>query len=74
MSKVCSLTGKRKNNAYSISHSHVRTKKMQNINLQTSRVWIPSKRSWLKVKLSTKAMKTILNKHKLCTNKKIIVN
>lgn len=33
MSKHCQITGKVKNNAYNVSHSHVRTKKIQNINL-----------------------------------------
>ena len=34
MSRVCQLTGKRANNGMAVSHSHVRTKKLQQVNLQ----------------------------------------
>ena len=60
MSKVCILSGKKRNNAYAISHSHVRTKKIQQVNLQTSKIWSRKKKKWIKVKISTKAMKTLL--------------
>nr|YP_009312864.1 Ribosomal protein L28 [Helminthora furcellata]SCW21118.1 Ribosomal protein L28 [Helminthora furcellata]SCW23978.1 Ribosomal protein L28 [Helminthora furcellata] len=65
MSRVCSLTGKSRNNAYAISHSHVRTKKIQHVNLQTRKIWLSDKQKWVKVKLSTKAMKTLLKSNKL---------
>nr|YP_009315523.1 Ribosomal protein L28 [Liagora brachyclada]SCW24181.1 Ribosomal protein L28 [Liagora brachyclada] len=60
MSKICTITGKSRNNAYSISHSHVRTKKIQQVNLQTTKIWSIEKKKWIKVKVSTKAMKTLL--------------
>jgi large subunit ribosomal protein L28 len=31
MSRVCELTGKRANNGMAVSHSHVRTKKLQQV-------------------------------------------
>ena len=31
MSRVCQLTGKRANNGMAVSHSHVRTKKLQQV-------------------------------------------
>ncbi|MGC1525217.1 MAG: 50S ribosomal protein L28, partial [Phormidesmis sp.] len=37
MSKKCDLTGKKANNAFSVSHSHRRTKRLQEANLQDKR-------------------------------------
>lgn len=62
MSRVCDLTGKKANNAYAISHSHRRTKKLQQVNLQSKRVWWPQGKRWVKLRLSTKAIKTLEKK------------
>nr|YP_009315116.1 Ribosomal protein L28 [Titanophycus setchellii]SCW23571.1 Ribosomal protein L28 [Titanophycus setchellii] len=62
MSKICTISGKKRNNGYAISHSHVRTKKIQNVNLQTCRIWSTKQKTWVKVQVSTKAMKTLLKK------------
>ena len=34
MSRVCELTGAKANNGMAVSHSHIRTKKLQHVNLQ----------------------------------------
>lgn len=62
MARRCQLTGKKANNAYAISHSHRRTKKLQEANLQTKRVWWPQGNRWVKLRLSTKAIKTLESK------------
>lgn len=59
MSKICVISGKKPNNGYSVSRSHVRTKKIQNVNLQMKKVWSIKQNRWLKVKISTKALKTL---------------
>ncbi len=59
MSRICQLTGKKANNAYAVSHSHRRTKKLQEVNLQWKRIWWPQGNRWVKLQLSTKAIKTI---------------
>lgn len=59
MSRICQLTGKRANNGYAVSHSHVRTKKLQEVNLQWKRIWWPEGKRWVKLRLSTKAIKTL---------------
>lgn len=59
MGRKCELTGKKANNAFAISHSHRRTKKLQQANLQTKRIWWPQGKRWVKLKLSTKAIKTL---------------
>lgn len=61
MAKKCSITGKTANNGYSVSHSHIRTKKIQNVNLQTKKIWDVKTNKFVKVRLSTKAIKTLLN-------------
>ncbi len=62
MSRKCQLTGKKANNAYAISHSHRRTKKLQEANLQWKRVWWQEGNRWVKLRLSTKAIKTLEKK------------
>ena len=62
MGRTCQLTGKKANNAYAVSHSHRRTKKVQGVNLQWKRVWWPEGKRWVKLRLSTKAIKTLQKK------------
>jgi large subunit ribosomal protein L28 len=62
MSRKCQLTGKKANNAYAISHSHRRTKKLQEANLQWKRVWWAQGNRWVKLRISTKAIKTLEHK------------
>ena len=62
MARKCQLTGKTANNAYAISHSHRRTKKLQEVNLQWKRVWWPEGKRWVRLHLSTKAIKTLEKK------------
>lgn len=59
MSRKCQLTGKKANNAMSVSHSHRRTHRRQEVNLQEKRVWWPQGNRWVKLRLSTTAIKTI---------------
>ncbi|MDJ1182437.1 50S ribosomal protein L28 [Roseofilum casamattae] len=59
MPRHCQLTGKKANRAFAISHSHRRTKKLQEANLQEKRVWWPEGKRWVKLRLSTKAIKTL---------------
>ncbi|NEO32334.1 MAG: 50S ribosomal protein L28 [Symploca sp. SIO3C6] len=62
MSRKCQLTGKKANNGYAISHSHRRTKKLQHVNLHSKRVWWPEGNRWVRLRLSTKAIKTLEKK------------
>ncbi|WP_013324612.1 50S ribosomal protein L28 [Gloeothece verrucosa] len=62
MARHCQLTGKKANNAYSISHSHRRTKRLQEANLQWKRIWWAEGKRWVKLRLSTKAIKTLEKK------------
>nr|YP_010951724.1 50S ribosomal protein L28 [Laurencia elata]WMP12663.1 50S ribosomal protein L28 [Laurencia elata] len=59
MSKVCVLSGKKKNNGYQVSHSHIRTKKKQEVNLQYKKIWSVKKNSWIRLRVSTKIIKSL---------------
>jgi large subunit ribosomal protein L28 len=59
MARRCQLTGKKANNAFAISHSHRRTKKLQEPNLQWKRIWWAEGNRWVRLRLSTKAIKTL---------------
>jgi large subunit ribosomal protein L28 len=62
MARKCQLTGKTANNAFAISHSHRRTKKVQEANLQWKRVWWEEGNRFVRLQLSTKAIKTLATK------------
>ena len=59
MSRVCDLTGARANNGMAVSHSHIRTKKLQQVNLQKRRLWWDEGNRWINLRISTKALKSI---------------
>jgi large subunit ribosomal protein L28 len=61
VSKVCQVTGKRPTSGNNVSFSNRKTKRRFEPNLQTKRYFIPSENRWVKLTLSTKAMK-IINK------------
>ncbi|KAK3017538.1 hypothetical protein RJ639_007410 [Escallonia herrerae] len=57
--RVCPFTGKKANRANKVSHSNHRTKKLQFVNLQYKRIWWEAGNRYVKLRLSTKAIKTI---------------
>jgi large subunit ribosomal protein L28 len=62
MGRKCQLTAKRRNNAFAISHSHRRTKRVQEANLQWKRIWWEEGGKFVRIRVSAKALKTL--KHK----------
>jgi len=62
MARRCDLTGKRPNSANNVSHSHIKTKTKQNPNLQTRRIWWEEGDTFVKLKLSTRALRTLRKK------------
>ncbi len=59
MSRTCDLTGKRRMVGNKISHSNIKTKMKQEVNLKTKRVFDPVTGSTVKLKLSTSAIRTL---------------
>ena len=59
MSRVCKITGKRPRVGNNVSKANNKTKRRQYPNLQSKRVYIPETGRTVKLKLSTKAIKTL---------------
>lgn len=62
MARVCPLTGKRPNTANRVSHSNIKTKKRQLPNLQIKRIWWEKEQRFVKLRLSTRALRTLRKK------------
>ena len=59
MSAHCQVTGRRPGFGKQVSHSHVRTNRRWNPNIQRRRYWVPSEGRTVTLTLSTKGIKTI---------------
>ncbi len=59
MSRVCELTGKKAMVGNNVSHAMNKTKRRFNANLIKKRFFIPEENSWVTLKVSTSALKTI---------------
>ena len=59
MARKCVLTGKRPNVGNKVSHSNIKTKKRQLPNLQQKRFWWAEGNTFVRLKVSTSAMRTI---------------
>jgi large subunit ribosomal protein L28 len=53
------ITGKRKLLAQNVSHSNIKTKRWQNVNIQERRVFIPEEGRFISLKLTTRDIRTI---------------
>ena len=62
MSKVCQLTGKRPLTGNHVSHAHNKTKRRQMPNLKNKRIWIAEENKFIRLKLSTRALRTLKKK------------
>lgn len=59
MARVCDLTGKKALVGNNVSHAMNKTKRKFNVNLRTKRFFIPEENSWITLKVSASAIKTI---------------
>ncbi|MGW6856375.1 50S ribosomal protein L28 [Streptomyces xanthophaeus] len=59
MSAHCQLTGAKPGFGNTISHSHRRTSRRFDPNIQHKRYWLPSEGRNVRLTLSTKAIKTV---------------
>jgi len=62
MARVCEITGKRPHVGNKVSHANNKSKRKFYPNLQTKRFFIPEENKWIRLKVSTTAIKTINNK------------
>jgi len=59
MSRVCQVTGKRAITGHNVSHANNRTKRRFLPNLQYRKLWLDSEKRWVRMRLTTNALRTI---------------
>ncbi len=59
MARVCVVTGKKPMVGNNVSHANNRTKRRFLPNLQYRRFWVESENRWIRLRLSTAALRTI---------------
>ena len=59
MAKRCPITGKRPVAGNNVSHANNKTKRRFEPNLVSKRVWNPIQKRWVRMRISTKALKTL---------------
>ncbi|MEU6848913.1 50S ribosomal protein L28 [Actinacidiphila alni] len=59
MSAHCQLTGRKPGFGNTISHSHRRTSRRFDPNIQSKRYWLPSEKRHVRLTLSAKGIKTV---------------
>ncbi|MGH3860573.1 50S ribosomal protein L28 [Actinokineospora sp.] len=59
MSAHCQVTGRKPGFGKQVSHSHRRTSRRWDPNIQQRRFWLPSENRWVRLRVSAKGIKTI---------------
>ncbi len=59
MARVCQVTGKKALSGHSVSHANNKTKRSFHPNLHERRFWVPSEKRWVRLKVSSNALRTI---------------
>lgn len=62
MARKCSISGKGPQFGNNVSHSHKKTRKKWSANIISKRIWVPEENRWVRVKISTKMLRTIYRK------------
>jgi large subunit ribosomal protein L28 len=59
MARVCQVTGKAPRTGNNVSHANNKTKRRFLPNLQSRRFWVESENRWIRLRVSTQALRTI---------------
>jgi len=59
MARVCQVTGKRATTGNNVSHANNKTKRRWLPNLHERRFWVASENRWVKLRVSSNALRTI---------------
>ncbi|WP_372729728.1 50S ribosomal protein L28 [Nocardioides sp.] len=59
MSRTCQVTGARPGFGHHVSHSHRRTNRRFNVNVQSKRYWVPGLGRTVSLTVSARGIKTI---------------
>jgi large subunit ribosomal protein L28 len=53
------ITGKRRMKGNHVSHSNIKTKRWQNVNVQERRLWVPELGKFIRLNITTRDLRTI---------------
>ena len=59
MSRKCTISGKKPMAGNNVSHAHNKTRRWQRPNVQTKRLFVPELSRFVRLKVSTRALRTI---------------
>ena len=59
MSRVCDVTGKKTMFGNNVSHSHNKTRRRFNVNLQKKKFWLPDEKRYITLRVSAHGMRII---------------
>ena len=59
MARRCELTGKQVLFGHKVSHSNRKTRTMQRPNIVSKRFWLEDEQRWVRLRVSTRAIRTI---------------
>ena len=59
MSRICDVTGKRRQKGNQVSHAMNHTRKFFEVNLHKKRFWVASEKKWVTIKLSSSGVRFI---------------
>ncbi|MGI4758851.1 MAG: 50S ribosomal protein L28 [Janthinobacterium lividum] len=59
MAKVCPITGKRPMAGNKVSHANNKTRRRWEPNLQWKRIWVPSEKKFVRMRVSARGLRTI---------------
>lgn len=59
MSKKCNITGKKPSFGNNVPFSHKKTRRRWDPNIQKKRIWVPELNRFVKIRLSTRALRSI---------------
>ncbi|MFP4113586.1 MAG: 50S ribosomal protein L28 [Spirochaetota bacterium] len=59
MSRKCSITGKKPLSGNNVSHAHNKTRRLQLPNIQKKRIYVPELGRFVRLRVSTRALRSI---------------
>jgi large subunit ribosomal protein L28 len=59
MPRICQVTGKGRITGHRVSHSNIKSKRRFLPNLHYHRFWVESENRWVRLRISTKGLRTI---------------
>ena len=59
MARVCEVTGKKPMVGNNVSHANNKTRRRFSANIHERRFWVASENRWVKLRISTNALRTI---------------